>query len=388
MKPLAIAAMNLRRVFRDRIGAFFILVFPFMIILAIGAVFGSGFTPVVAVVSEGSGALGEDLVARLERTDGLEVRAYRDREALTTAVERGEAEAGLVIVPGYDERVRSGAAVELPFIARPAGAGSEVGLTVDSVIAEQAAAIRAARVVEAEGLATFEDALARARALRPTLPRVGVRETVAGGSDTEGDFDFGAAQETILFIFVISLAASGMLIESRRLGVSRRMLASPTPAGSILIGETFGRFAIALFQGILIYVVTLLVFGVDWGDPVAGMAIIVLFALVGTGAAMLMGSSLHNAEQASSLGVFIGLGFAALGGCMVPLEVFPPAMVRVAHVTPHAWALDAFDEVLREGGTIADIVPELAILAAYATVLLVGASVFFRRRLTSPEAST
>jgi hypothetical protein len=50
--------------------------------------------------------------------------------------------------------------------------------------------------------------------------------------------------------------------------------------------------------------------------------------------------------------------------------------------------LDAFDEVLREGGTIADIVPELAILAAYATVLLVGASVFFRRRLTSPEAST
>jgi ABC-2 type transport system permease protein len=165
------------------------------------------------------------------------------------------------------------------------------------------------------------------------------------------------------------------------------MLASPTPAGSILIGETLGRFAIALFEGLLIFVVTLLLFGVDWGDPVAGIAIIVVFALVGTGAAMLMGSSLHNAEQASSLGVFIGLGFAALGGCMVPIEVFPPFMVTIAHLTPHAWALDAFDEVLREGGTLPDILTELAVLAAYATVLLVVASRIFRRRLTSPEAS-
>jgi ABC-2 type transport system permease protein len=387
MKPLAIAGMNLRRVFRDRIGAFFILLFPFLIILAIGAVFGSGFTPVVGVVSSGSGAFGADLVRRLERTDGIDVRTYEARDALTTAVERGDVEAGLVVVPGYEERVRSGSAVALPFIARPTGAGPEVALTVDAVIADQAAAIRAARVVEAEGLAGFDDALTAARALRPALPRVVVRETIAGGSDPEGDFDFGAAQETVLFVFLISLAASGMLIESRRLGVSRRMLASPTPAGSILIGETLGRFAIALFEGLLIFVVTLLLFGVDWGDPVAGIAIIVVFALVGTGAAMLMGSSLHNAEQASSLGVFIGLGFAALGGCMVPIEVFPPFMVTIAHLTPHAWALDAFDEVLREGGTLRDILTELAVLAAYATVLLVVASRIFRQRLTSPEAS-
>jgi ABC-2 type transport system permease protein len=388
MKALAIAGMNLRRLFRDRIGSFFILVFPFLIILAIGAVFGSGFTPVVGVVSRGAGSLGEDLVARLERTDDIEVRAYEDREALTTAVERGDAEAGLVIVRGYDERVRSGETIELPFISRPAASSSQVGLTVDAVIADQAAAIRAARVVQSEGLAGFDEALARARALRDTLPRISVRETTAGGEDPESDFDFGAAQELILFVFVISLSASSMLIESRRLGASRRMLASPTSGREILLGETLGRFAIALFEGLLIFVVTLLLFGVDWGDPAAGIATILLFALVGTGAAMLMGSSLRNAEQTGALGVFIGLGFAALGGCMVPIDLFPPVMVTVAHVTPHAWALDAFDEILREGGTLGDVVPELAILAAYAAVLLAVASVVFRRRVAAPESST
>jgi ABC-2 type transport system permease protein len=388
VKPLAIAGSNLRRVFRDRIGAFFILVFPFLIILAIGAVFGSGFTPVVGVVSRDSGALGADLVRRLERTADIEVRAFDDREALTSAVERGHVDAGLVIVPGFDERIRGGETIALPFFARPSGPSSQVGLTVDAVIAEQSAAIRAARLADSEGLASFDDALQRARQLRTALPRVEVRETVAGGPGAESGFDYGAAQELILFVFVISLAASAMLIETRRLGISRRMLASPTSAGQILLGETLGRFAIALFEGLLIFVVTLVVFGVSWGDPVSGIAIILLFALVGTGAAMLMGSSLHNAEQSGALGVFIGLGFAAIGGCMVPLEVFPPVMVTIAHVTPHAWALDAFDEIVRKGGSIGDVLPELGVLAAYAAALLVAAALVFRRRLTAPETST
>jgi ABC-2 type transport system permease protein len=387
VKPLAIAAANLRRLFRDRVGLFFVVVFPFLIILAIGAVFGSGFTPVLGVVSRDSGPLGADLVDRLERTEDLEVLAFDDRGSLATAVERGRVEGGLVVVQGYDERIRAGETVRLPLIARPAGAGAEIGTVVDAVLADQTTELRAARFVASEGLLSFERAWARARALRSAVPAVAVRETVAGGERTEGDFDYGAAQELVLFVFVISLAASSMLIESRRLGVSRRMLASPTSSRTIVLGEMLGRLAIALFEGLLIFVVTMLLFGVEWGDPLAGIAIIALFALVGTGAAMLLGSALHNAEQAGAIGVFVGLAFAALGGCMVPIDLFPDPMVTVAHVTPHAWAMDAFAAVLRDGGGIPDVLPELGVLAAYAAALLAAATVVFRRRLTAPAGS-
>ncbi|HEX7464564.1 MAG TPA: ABC transporter permease, partial [Actinomycetota bacterium] len=106
-------------------------------------------------------------------------------------------------------------------------------------------------------------------------------------------------------------------------------------------------------------------------------------ALVGTGAAMLMGSVLENAQQAGSFGVFFGLILAALGGCMVPLEIFPNTMRTIAHVTPHAWALDAFGDVLGRNGTVADIWPQLAVLALYAAGLLSLAAVLFRRKLTA-----
>ncbi len=381
-KALAIAAVNVRRVMRDRIALFFMVVFPFAIILTIGAVFGASFTPVLGVVSTGSGPLGADLVSRLEHTDGIRVRTFGDRSSLTTAVERGQVEAGLVIPAGYDRLIRAGETVQLPYIARPTGAGQEGQLVVAAAVDRQAIALRAARFAVSEGVATFDRALAQAETVAPGVPRVTVRTSVAGGNQAS-QFDYGAAQELVLFVFLISLAASGMLIESRRIGVSRRMLASPTPAPTVILGETLGRFAIALFQALLIVVVTMLLFRVDWGSLLATGAIVVLFALVGTGAAMLMGSVLHNAQQAGSFGVFFGLLLAALGGCMVPLEVFPHAMRAVAHVTPHAWALDGFSEVLGRRASVADILPQLGVLAAYAAGLLSLAIVLFRRAITT-----
>ena len=66
----------------------------------------------------------------------------------------------------------------------------------------------------------------------------------------------------------------------------------------------------------------------------------------------------------------LGLGLAALGGSMVPLEVFPDTMRAVAHFTPHAWANDAFADLVQEHGTVPDILRELGVLAAYALGLL------------------
>ncbi len=95
-----------------------------------------------------------------------------------------------------------------------------------------------------------------------------------------------------------------------------------------------------------------------------------------------MGTLFENDQQAGGAGVVAGLGIAALGGCMIPLEFFSPTMQAVAHVTPHAWALDGFAELVRRDGTIADILPELGVLAAYAAVLVALASWRYRRVIT------
>ena len=98
---------------------------------------------------------------------------------------------------------------------------------------------------------------------------------------------------------------------------------------------------------------------------------------------MLIGSVLNNDQQAQSVALLIGLGLAALGGSMVPLEVFPDTMRTIAHVTPHAWGNDAFDDLVSQGGGVGDILRELGVLAAFAVVLLALATWRLRKAITS-----
>ena len=133
-----------------------------------------------------------------------------------------------------------------------------------------------------------------------------------------GRFDLGASSQLILFMFITALSGGAVLIQTRMLGLSRRMLSTPTSVSTIIAGEAMGRFAVVALQGIYIMIGALVIFGVDWGDPLAAIAIVIVFSAVGAGAAMVIGTLFRNAEQAGGVGVMLGLGLAALGGAMLP----------------------------------------------------------------------
>ena len=97
---------------------------------------------------------------------------------------------------------------------------------------------------------------------------------------------------------------------------------------------------------------------------------------------MLVGVFSDNPDQASALGVMAGMLLGALGGAMVPLEIFPEPAHTIAFLTPHAWAVQGLREVALRDGTITDVLVELAVLAAYAAVLLAIGTWRFRRILT------
>ena len=185
----------------------------------------------------------------------------------------------------------------------------------------------------------------------------------------------------VLFVFITSVAGAAELIEARRLGVTRRLLATPTTATTVLFGEFLGRFAIAMLQALIIFGVGWLVFGVDWGDPPAALLLVVTFALVATGVGMLLGAVLGSAEQATSIGSPVGIALGMLGGWMWPLAIVPAPMRTFGHLFPQAWAMDAFIALIARNAGLAGILRPIAVLAAFAAVLLALATWRLRRAL-------
>jgi ABC-2 type transport system permease protein len=387
MKALWIGLTNLRRMFRVRTNIFFVFVFPMVLILVLGATFGGASSPRLGVVTTGSGPLGATLLRQLEQTPQLRVVTVSDASALLTQVERGNLEAGVVIPPGYDAAVRAGQNAALRYLARPDQSSQQLGETVRGAVARQAALLGAARFAVAQHAApSFGAGLSAATRISPAVPAVSVTQTTAGTtlfSRTLGQFDEGAWTELLLFLFLTAMTGSVALIETRRLGLSRRMLATPTSPATVITGETLGRVLISCVQALVIILGSALLFGVNWGQPAGVAAVVIVFALVAAGAGVFVGTLFRNEQQAIGISLLLGLGLGALGGCMVPLEVFSPTMRRIAHITPQAWGNDAFAKLVGHGASIVGILPQLGVLAAYAVVLLALASWRLRRVLAA-----
>jgi len=382
MKVFVIARNSVRRMLRDRSNLFFVFILPIVLLLVIGLVFGGGFESRVGLVVLDDGPLARELAARIDDLETLDVVRVESEPVGRTGTRRNELDAVVVIPDGYSDAVLAGQNAELAYISSPNAGGFEVQSILGAVIAEEASELRAARFAAAQTGADPADALETARAVGEQNATVAVvREGDESGAGT-GQFDLGASQNLVMFMFITAMASSVALIQSRRLGVSTRMLSTPTSARTIVAGETLGRFLVTMLQGLFIVIAAAILFGVNWGDPVAASFIVITFALAGTGAGMLLGSTFSNEQQAGGIAVFLALILAALGGAMVPLEIFPPTMLKVAHLTPHAWALDGLSELIRFEGGLADIVVEIGVLLGFGVVLIGIAAWRFHRVLT------
>lgn len=384
-KVIAIAGSNVRRMLRERSNIFFVFIFPLAIILLIGAQFGGDVDPGVGVHLSDEGVIATSIVDRLESDDSIAVTRFETADLLTSAVERGNVQAGVFLPSDMDDSARAGEVVEIGFIARPDGFGPQLQSVVGSAVAETMTPVSAAQFATEKTDVPFEETLDIALQEAERAPGLTVSTEALGEAlfpPTLGRFDLGASSQLVLFVFLTALAGSASLILTRQLGISRRMLSTPTSTGVIVSGEGAGRWAVAMVQGLYIVAATLLLFRVNWGDPLGAALILVTFSAVGAGAGVLMGAVFKNDQQAGGIGVVLSLGLAALGGCMFPIELFSPTMQQVAHLTPHAWALDGFAELVRREGTVLDILPELGVLTAYAVVLLLLASWRLRVVLT------
>jgi len=384
-KAFLIARVNLLRQVRERANLFFVFVLPTIIIFALGLQFASSGASRLGIVSPAGDPLTEELVEALATSDAdFEIRRLPDVGTLREQVGRGLLEIGLVIPAGYGTDVAAGRSVDLELLGTPQSLTTGLRAPIEAAIGRQAAISLAARLAVGDRPDRFAEALNAATTGFESVPRVDVAVQQFGEPGPFagfGQFSFGAQTQLVLFMFLTSMTAAANLVLTKNLGVSRRMFSTPTSATTIVIGEALGRYGVALMQGIFIVAMTALAFGVDWGDPLAVALIIATFGVVGAAVAMLIGAVSRNPDQAGSLGVAAGLGLGALGGAMVPSFLMPPAMLTIAQLIPHYWAIDAFTK-LTTGADLADVATNIGVLVAYGALILIVAAWRFRRTIT------
>ncbi|MGD0751953.1 MAG: ABC transporter permease [Anaerolineales bacterium] len=387
-----ITLKDLMQILRNRMTFLFLLLMPVAFTLLFGLAFGGSSQPSdtrlpVGLLNQDGGLISADLhtllasstVIRLDTTPG---RTATDLSAL---VGSGKLAAAVVIPSGYSQSVRNGSPLKLGFYADPSQASTA---TVESALL--AASNRLAGAVRTAGIAAnmtndpaaFDPALAQALDAWQNPPiKLSITSGISAKLQNQNIMSLAQSSPAMMIQFAIAglLTAATVIVNERKTRSLQRLLTTSITRFQILLGHYLAIFTLIFVQFLL-----LMLFGqllhVDYlRVPLATLLVALVTAVCIAAMGLLIGVLAKSDEQAVVFSLVPMFVLSGLGGAWVPLEYTGAAFQAIGHVSPVAWALDGFKDIVARGLGFSSVLLPCAALFGYALLFFALALWRFQR---------
>ncbi len=412
---LTLAFKDLRLLWRDRFGMFWVFAFPLIMALLFGSLYsgGGGAQDIkIGVIDQDQSARSGAYLESLEKTKALQVTRLTLDQA-RQKVRQGDLSAYVLLEKGFGE---------LNF-------GGNRGLPLQVGVDPSKSAVQAylQGILVQKWFESLQDIFAKPQSLRKLVGR--------GLMDIDKSDDVSAEQRMVLKTFmgsldkfldsvdsdvyssgeplgnmqiktvsVISDAArphssfditfpSGILwgligcatafgisiVSERNSGTLRRIRLSPLGRPQIMAGKGVACFIACLATSVLLLVLGKIFFKVHVDDPLLAAMALVSVSLCFVGIMMLI-SVLGKTERAvSGAGWAVLLVMAMFGGCMMPLAFMPGWMQAVSNLSPVKWGVLAIEGAVWRQFSYAEMLPACGILIGVGALFFaVGVRLFSR----------
>ncbi|HUG89613.1 MAG TPA: ABC transporter permease [Planctomycetaceae bacterium] len=180
---------------------------------------------------------------------------------------------------------------------------------------------------------------------------------------------------TVMFVFFLVNIMARSFIQEREIGTLRRLRMAPVRPSSLLMGKTAPFFLISVAQTLLLFGFGRLLFDMSWGPrPALLLPVMFTCSMAATALGLLLATVVRTDSQVSAYANFLVISLAGISGCFMPRDWLPDFMQTISLATPHAWALKAYDQLLR-GASRQD--PDLTIVATGCAMLVAFSAAFF-----------
>jgi ABC-2 type transport system permease protein len=386
IRIIDIAQNDLRQLLRDRKTFMFLLAMPIIFTVMFGFAFGAFSSgggsdsrlPVGYLDQDHSKISSQlhDLLAasKVIRLDEDQARSTADLEQ---RVSDKKIAAALIVPIGYGRTSLAGKHPRLTLIADTATtAGTSVQADVLAVANRLDSAVSIG--LSAEQIAgdsvpfkpTFEKSLAAWQ-----KPPIAIAATTSMAAqklraETQNSVLANTAPGMMLQFAIAGLLTAAQIIVVERKSYSlQRLLTTATRRMHILLGHYLAIFILIFCQFLLLILFESMVFKVGYlRTPAATLLVALSAALCIAGLGLLIGIMARSEEQAVIFSLIPMFILAGLGGAWVSLEVTGAAFQAIGHLSPIAWALDGFKNVIVRGLGIESVLLPAAALIGYAAL--------------------
>jgi len=386
IRPLLVALREVRTYLQDKADLAFSLLLPIAIFAMMYGAFGgqSLFHGTAHVVNKDQGGTYSALLLeQLGELENLDVELLSLQEA-DSKLDRSDLLMVIYIPKGFSDKLASG--VPAPLVFKQRGNGGQESQIVASIIRGVAEEINqefqvynqvgntlAGRDIPQESIEiTAQKFLDR----EGEHPIVGVREETVGASpDPVNQFLPGIVTMFVLFAMTIGAHA---IVEDRRKGTLERLLTTRLSVGQLFIGKFMAGISRGFIQTLILLALSYIVFQLFTPlSFVEALVIALIFAGAASALGMVIASVARTVDQAIWIAVFFTMVMVMLGGTFFEISE-GSVLYTISKASINTYANDAFKTIIAQGGSLADVGPELGVLAGVMVVGLVLSRILFK----------
>ncbi len=171
------------------------------------------------------------------------------------------------------------------------------------------------------------------------------------------------------------------LIWDRQFGFLKETMVAPVSRFQIMFGKTLGGATVAAIQGVIVFILTLLV-GFRPHDLIllpVGAIIVFLVALLFTSLGIALASTMEDMQGFQLIMNFLVMPIFFLSGALFPLEGLPKVMDIIAMLDPLSYGVDGLRYSFIASQSVFGLATDLTVLAILTVILLGLGSQLFER---------
>lgn len=172
----------------------------------------------------------------------------------------------------------------------------------------------------------------------------------------------------LMFVVMTSVLFTTLLLRDKENRTFYRTITAPVSLKSYMLQNILSFTIISFLQVTLVFVILKYLVGIYMGNSFSSMYAVFLFASVMcVSLGIAISSVSRNVVQAGFIGLFLSLPMSFLGGCWWPNATAPDVFRSIGRFTPVYWVMEAVNKLLYNN-SLTSALNEILVIVAFSAI--------------------